>query len=111
MGRFADFFASDEDHEPDYSDEPYAKEQRQESRESMRLPGVCETRDPPRHIPCTIVDLSSSGAQIEFASTDQIPASFKVNVEALNMILDCRVVWRKQTRLGVEQTARSAGYE
>jgi hypothetical protein len=87
------------------------RDRRSETRQQMNLPGICESLDPPQRVPCTVVDMSGSGAQIEFASTDRIPVSFRVHVNALNVILDCRVVWRTQTRLGVEQMTRSAGYE
>ena len=87
------------------------RDRRTESRQTMNLPGICESLDPPQRVPCTVVDMSGSGAQLEFESTDRIPVSFRVHVNALNVILECRVVWRTQTRLGVEQATRSAGFE
>ena len=93
------------------ADQPLSHEQRKEERESMNLQGLCELSDPPRMFPCVLVDLSGSGAQLRFQTTAQIPPMFKVHVEALNVYLECRTVWRTETHIGVEQSTRSAGYE
>lgn len=110
MIKFDDSYASDTDLDSEYSSVPHPSEQRRENRQPMNLDGVCEIMDPVRHIPCTVVDMSGSGAQLAFESTDPIPATFKVHIAALNVFLECRVVWRKQTLLGVEQSTRSAGH-
>ena len=89
---------------------PHPSERRREERKEMNLPGMCEIHDPPMRMPCTVVDLSGSGAQLAFDSTDRLPASFRVYVDVLNVILECRTVWKTPTRVGVEQMTRSAGY-
>ena len=87
---------------------PDPGERRREDRHTMNLAGLCESIDPPMQRPCTLVDLSGSGAQLAFESTHDIPSTFKVHVPALNVFLECRVVWRTETLLGVEQATRSA---
>lgn len=75
---------------------------RGESRQELRLQGICECTNPPQRVDCTIVDITGSGARIEFPATDEIPDTFRLYVSSVNVVLECRVVWRKQTQLGVE---------
>ncbi len=107
MAQFGDSFASDMGHDPVHFDLPPPGERRAENRQPMNLQGVCESNDPPQRLPCTIVEMSGSGAKLEFVSTDQIPAAFNVYVAALNVVLECQVIWREQTSLGVEHVTRS----
>jgi len=84
----------------------------------MSLEGfrMVETRIAPRHrimkpaminyggdkIPCTIRDMSMTGAALEFAySTKTIPAAFTLLVPENRLKLLCRVVWRNDFRVGV----------
>jgi hypothetical protein len=77
---------------------------------------MVETRIAPRHrimkpaminyggdkIPCTIRDMSMTGAALEFVySTKTIPAAFTLLVPEDRLKLPCRVVWRNDFRVGV----------
>jgi PilZ domain len=77
---------------------------------------VVETRIAPRHrviksakieydgdeISCTIRDLSTTGAALEFSNLAEIvPASFTLIFLDDGLKLRCRVVWRRAFRMGV----------
>ena len=50
---------------------------------------------------CTIRNLSETGAALEVISPVGIPERFTLVVEADQRHLPCRVVWRKEKRIGV----------
>ena len=52
-------------------------------------------------IDCTIRNLSETGAALEVGSPVGIPERFTLVVEADHLHLPCRVVWRKERRIGV----------
>lgn len=52
-------------------------------------------------IDCTIRNLSESGAALEVDSPVGIPERFMLVVEADHRHLPSRVIWRKETRIGV----------
>jgi PilZ domain len=52
-------------------------------------------------IDCTVRNLSDTGAALEVISPVGIPEQFTLVVEADNLKRPCRVVWRKEKRIGV----------
>jgi len=52
-------------------------------------------------IDCAIRNLSASGAALEVASPVGIPDQFKLVIAADHSSQPCRVVWRKDKRIGV----------
>jgi len=52
-------------------------------------------------IDCTIRNLSENGAALEVASPVGIPDQFDLVVPAEHLHRRCRVIWRKQKRIGV----------
>jgi hypothetical protein len=52
-------------------------------------------------ISCTVRNLSDIGAALEVSSPIGIPQQFMLVVEADNSTRQCRVVWRKERRIGV----------
>ena len=52
-------------------------------------------------IDCTVRNLSESGAALDVISPIGIPERFTRLVEADHRHLPCRVVWRKEKRIGV----------
>ena len=52
-------------------------------------------------IDCTIRNLSETGAALEVSSPVGIPERFTLVVDADHRHLPCRVIWRKETRIGV----------
>ena len=77
---------------------------------------MVETRIAPRHrvmkpakidyggykIPCTIRDLSTTGAALEGSDQKEIPATFTLIVPEDGLKLPCHVVWRRDHRIGIE---------
>jgi len=52
-------------------------------------------------IDCTVRNLSETGAALEVTSPVGIPERFTLVIEADHSHLRCRVVWRKEKRIGV----------
>jgi len=52
-------------------------------------------------IDCTVRNLSDSGAALDVASPVGIPDSFDLVITAEHLRKHCRVVWRKEKRIGV----------
>lgn len=55
----------------------------------------------PRPVPCTIVDISGSGARLQSEDLDLIPRVFDL---ALNqdIMRRCQIVWRRKKQIGVK---------
>ncbi len=53
---------------------------------------------------CTVRNLSSSGALIEFAGILPVPSEFVLHVDSEHHGYPCRVTWRAGTRMGVAFT-------
>ena len=52
-------------------------------------------------IDCTVRNLSETGAALEVISPVGIPERFTLVIEADRIHVPCRVMWRKETRIGV----------
>ena len=52
-------------------------------------------------IDCIIHDLSATGAAIDISNIVRIPENFTLIVPEDRLKLKCRVVWRKEFRIGV----------
>jgi hypothetical protein len=52
-------------------------------------------------IDCTVRNLSASGASLDVASPVGIPERFTLVMPADELRRSCRVVWRKERRIGV----------
>jgi PilZ domain-containing protein len=50
---------------------------------------------------CTVRNLSETGAALEVGSPVGIPERFTLVIEANRLHVPCRVVWRKEKRIGV----------
>ncbi|NNE21861.1 MAG: PilZ domain-containing protein [Rhizobiales bacterium] len=86
---------------------PIPGERRSDFRRSVNMSGVCEFSNTQERVDCSIVDITNSGAQLTMPDTGSVPDQFKLYVVPLNTILDCRVEWRQETRLGVSFTTLS----
>ena len=53
-------------------------------------------------IDCTIRNLSAIGACLQVVSPIGIPDRFDLMVDSDHSIRPCRIIWRKQTQIGVE---------
>jgi hypothetical protein len=52
-------------------------------------------------IPCTIRDISTTGAALEVSNLARIPLKFTLIVPEDKLKLPCQVVWRRDFRIGV----------
>ena len=52
-------------------------------------------------IDCVIRNISATGAALEVESQSGIPGSFRLVIAAEHFSRGCRVLWRKEKRLGV----------
>ena len=76
---------------------------------------IIEKRAAPRHkvlkgatiafdgngVACTVRNLSSNGAAVDFASRVSLPPSFMLVIEKDQFIRRCRPVWNNDRRVGV----------
>lgn len=80
---------------------PATGERRSEFRRPVELGGVIEFGDQTQRIDCKVIDISNSGAQLSSDEASKAPEYFRLYILPLNMVLDCRVMWRKENRMGV----------
>lgn len=80
---------------------PATGERRREFRRPVELSGVIEFGKDMERIDCKVVDISNSGAQLSADDASKAPEYFRLYIIPLNMVLDCRVMWRKENRMGV----------
>ena len=52
-------------------------------------------------MPCFVQDISETGARMQFASIDHVPANFRLVIESEDFSIDCIVVWRSASEVGV----------
>ena len=52
-------------------------------------------------IDCTVRNFSETGAALDVISPVGIPENFTLMIEADHIDVTCRVVWRKQSQIGV----------
>jgi len=52
-------------------------------------------------LPCTVQNLSASGAQLLFATAVALPPSFVLEIPSLDLQVEARVVWSRAGQHGV----------
>jgi PilZ domain len=52
-------------------------------------------------IPCTVRNLSSTGAAVDFTQAVDLPPTFTLVIERDHFARRCRPVWRNQRRVGL----------
>jgi hypothetical protein len=52
-------------------------------------------------VDCTIRNMSATGAALDVASPVGIPHEITLNIVSLHHRQNCRIVWRKEKRIGV----------
>jgi PilZ domain len=50
---------------------------------------------------CAVRNLSEAGAALDIPHTLGVPDEFKLRMNTDQVVWDCRVIWRKDNRLGV----------
>ncbi|MEM7427985.1 MAG: PilZ domain-containing protein [Pseudomonadota bacterium] len=86
------------------SELPIPGERRAEYRRPVKIPAVAEIMEPYNRLDCTVIDITNSGAQLLFESTEEIPRQFRLYILQLNVILECSIAWRNETNMGVSFT-------
>ena len=51
--------------------------------------------------PCVVRDISSTGAALDFSDLVRVPDEFTLIIPDDRLKLSCRVVWRREYRVGV----------
>jgi hypothetical protein len=51
--------------------------------------------------PCTVRDISTTGAALEFSDLIRVPDNFTLIMPGDGLKLPCKVVWRREYRVGV----------
>lgn len=54
-----------------------------------------------RGLPCTVRNLSASGAAIELDDSVTLPQTFMLSIARDNFVRHCRPVWRSDNRVGL----------
>ena len=54
-----------------------------------------------RRITCAVRDVSKTGAGLDVASDVSLPGVFKLVIEMETAQRRCRMIWRKENRMGV----------
>jgi hypothetical protein len=75
------------------------QEQRHASRQRVYKAGQIDLRG--GAIDCTVRNLSALGAALDVASPIGIPEYFALIIPSDNLRKECKVMWRRETRLGV----------
>jgi hypothetical protein len=52
-------------------------------------------------IDCNVVNISANGAAIDVSNVRHVPDRFQLVTEHGRVVLNCRIVWIKQNRIGV----------
>ncbi|WP_158670486.1 PilZ domain-containing protein [Bradyrhizobium guangdongense] len=52
-------------------------------------------------IPCTVRNMSASGAAIDLDALVMLPQSFTLSIERDDFVRHCRTVWRNDKRVGL----------
>lgn len=52
-------------------------------------------------IGCSVVNISAEGAAIDVPNARHVPDRFQLVTEHGRVVLNCRIVWIKQNRIGV----------
>ncbi len=89
--------------------EPAAANNRRAKRKTTALPAMITFQNMRVTVPCTVADMSGTGAQIAFtASTiaqfgdlDHLPQKFTLVLKADRMQVACEVKWRREGKIGV----------
>ncbi|MBS0243272.1 MAG: PilZ domain-containing protein [Proteobacteria bacterium] len=86
-----------------------ADNKRNSARKKTTLPGVLLFRGMRMQMPCTIADLSGTGARVSFPRTvaaqygelEHLPDDLILVIRADRVEVDCKVMWRRQGSMGL----------
>ena len=78
---------------------------RKASRRRILKSGVIAFNDRFSALPCTVRDLSPSGAHLHVEGTTNVPNTFELIIELDGLEAQCEVAWRKDKEIGVRFTS------
>ncbi len=76
-------------------------DRRRETRVPLNKVGVIRFGAAGNERPCSVTDLSPSGAGINLASAFGVPHVFQLTIKGEAYARHCRVIWSEGTKLGV----------
>lgn len=74
-------------------------EQRTGARSDVNTSATIESEG--RAYSCTVRNLSAAGAALDVPHAQAVPDAFKLVMDATGASRQCRVVWRRENRLGI----------
>jgi len=77
-------------------------ERRRVPRTRVSAPAKVFSVKSPRAYDCTVRDISSLGARLEFHDASMVPSLFEMTFDHARTLRICHAVWRTETDLGVE---------
>ena len=81
--------------------EAQQRERRRAARISIDIDGVIKSSERYTPLPCTVRDISETGARLQVENGDRIPDVFRLHLEHEGFSADCIVVRRSETEVGV----------
>ena len=52
-------------------------------------------------LPCTVWDISETGARLQVENVNQVPSPFRLKIQQTDIAVECVVVWRGKSEVGV----------
>lgn len=91
------------------SDDNGAPCKRRSKRKSTALPGLLTFRNMRLTVPCTVADMSGSGAKVslgaatqhQFGDCEHLPGQLTLVLKADHLQVECEVKWRRAGKLGL----------
>ena len=77
------------------------RQRRRAARLNIEIDGVIKSFERNAQLPCTVRDISETGARLHVENGDHIPDVFRLNLEHEGFSIECIVVWRSETEVGV----------
>jgi hypothetical protein len=77
------------------------EERRWHNRRSSVLSGQVVLNAYSPALPCTVENMSASGAQLTFATTFELPSEFVLEIPRPDLRVEARVVWSRAEQHGV----------
>ncbi len=74
---------------------------RRNPRVEVREHGIIWLRESRKTLNCEVQDVSQTGAKLKLLDVNQLPGSFRLDIERLDFRSECIVVWRSENHVGV----------
>ena len=77
------------------------QDRRWHRRRNSVLPGAVVFGDPATRVPCSVQNMSASGAQLNFTTPFDLPSQFRLEVPQLDLKVEAELAWSRGDRHGV----------